>query len=37
MLTLLNVYYDEQKFKEDIVVVVEEDTEIKDITTKESR
>ncbi|WKN42692.1 hypothetical protein [Tunicatimonas pelagia] len=30
MLAFHNVYYDEQKYKEDIVIVVEEDTEIQD-------
>jgi len=30
MLAFHNIYYDEQKFKEDIVTVVEEDTEIED-------
>jgi len=30
MLAFHNVYYDELKFKEDIVIVVEQDTEIQD-------
>jgi hypothetical protein len=35
MLAFHNVYYDEQKFKEDIVIVVEQDTEIQDAAPKD--
>ncbi len=35
MLAFHNVYYQEQKFKEDIVIVVEEETEIQDAAPKE--
>lgn len=35
MLAFHNVFFEEQKFKDDIVIVMEEDTEIQDTAPKE--